>query len=155
MSLAIIEYREFFQFSCFTENRTATPLLAECAGLAFFTAFSITDVILPDPQSQFFFNPELIFPESQGSPPPSKVGQPLSNYQRFTMLLLAPAKGFTFANSGQAPMLIFRRVEVPTPPGKPTLLSYQASVGDYVVFQPRNPVPIPTTNLADPNDIRA
>ena len=155
MALAKIEYREYLQFSCFTEDRTAMPELVECAGEAFFTAFLILNVVLPDQKSQFFFNPDLIFPESQGSPGPSMVGQPLSNFQRFTSLLIAPEKGLTFPTSGiNAGMFIFRRVEVSTPPGTPTLLSYQASAGDDVVFQSiNNPIPIPTTNLADPQDI--
>jgi hypothetical protein len=152
MTLAIIQYREFLQFSCFTEDPRAMPELVECAGLAFFTALSITDVILPDSNSQLFFNPDLSFPQLENSPENSRVGQPLSNYQHFSSLLLVPAKGLTFANSGLAPMLIFRRVDVPAPPSTPTVMSYQASPGDLVVFAPNNPSPIPTTNKADPSN---
>jgi hypothetical protein len=49
-------------------------------------------------------------------------------------------------------MLIFRRVDLPSPPSTPTQMSYQANPGDLVVFAPNNPTPIPTTNLADPSN---
>lgn len=151
MTIAIIQYTEFLQFSCFTEDPNAVPRISECAGLAFFFGLHITDIILPDSRSQFFFNPDLIFTAAEGSPSRSMVGQPLSNYQRSASLLLVPSKGLTFTNSGMAPMLIFRRVEVPAPPGTPTGVLYQGNSGDTIVMAPNNPNPIPTTNLADPS----
>lgn len=154
MSTIIIHYTEFLQFSCFTEDPAAMPRPTQCAGMAFFVAISIRDVTLTDHNSQFFLNPGLIFPASQASPAASYVGQPLSNYGRSVSLLLAPAMGFTFSGSGQVPMLIFRRVEVPSPPGTPTQLSYEANPEDVVVFAPSNPRPIPTANLADPSSFQ-
>ncbi len=160
MALAIIKIREFLQFECFTEDPNGQPLLAECAGgappgFAFFSAFSIEDVILPNSNDQFLFNPDLIFPQVEPSPDAAAVGQPLANYQRSATILLVPAKGLTFQNSGQGPMLIFRRVDAPVAvlPGSPTVLTYAASQGDSIFFDSSdNPRPIPTTNLADPSN---
>jgi hypothetical protein len=151
MALAIIQYSEFLQFSCFTEDPRAMPESVECAGEAFFMAVRITNIIIPNQTDQFFFNPDLVYPESEGAPANAQVGQPLRDHEHFESLLLAPSKGLTFTGSGDAPMLIFRRVEVPSPPGTPTLFTYQANSGDTVVFAPNNPNPIPTTNLADPS----
>jgi hypothetical protein len=159
MAFVLIKIREFLQFECFTEDPNAQPLLAECAGgappgFAFFSAFSVEDVILPNSNDQFFFNPDLIFPQVEPSPGAAAVGEPLGGHQRFAAILLVPSKGLTFANSGQGPMLIFRRVDAPKAvlPGSPTVLNYAASQGDTVVFEFDNPSPIPTTNLADPSN---
>lgn len=137
----------------FTPDPAAMPTHTQAAGEGYFTALSITDVTLPNPNDQFLFNPHLIFPQVQGSPENSEVGAPLVGFQRrLASILLVPVKGLTFANSGLAPMLTFRRIDLGGqrfPP--PTLLSYQGAPQDLIIFAPNNPNPIPTVGRADPS----
>jgi hypothetical protein len=164
MALVIIHYQEALQFSCFTPDPLAAPLEAQCGGEnSFFSAFYITDVTLPIPDDQFFFDPTLIFPASDVSPGERGDPQLFPNIEHYASLFLAPSKNLTFKGSGSSPMLIVRQNFGTSLPGEGLLagvlqtLQYFGNSVDEVVFEQnrsdpyKQQLPVPTVNLADPS----
>jgi hypothetical protein len=157
MSVVIINVNEFLQFGCWTPDPTAMPEELTCEGLGgFFSAINITDVQIIT-GSQFLFDPQLIFPLSDGGTTFADPGL-FPNPEHFATLLLDPSKGLTFTGSGMAPMLLVRDVFIngsfkPPNPGEPTQFSYQASSGDTVIVQHTDSGTIPTLEVATFSDL--
>lgn len=157
MAFVVIFYEEFLQFECWTPDPTAQPEQLQCEGLnGFFTALRINDVQILQ-GSTFLFDPQLIFPLSDQSPQNADPGL-FPNPESFAILLLDPSQGLTFQGSGMAPMLLVRDVfiqgQFPRPNvGEPTTFGYQAAPGDFVVFQPTGPVPVPVLQVATFSDL--
>jgi len=153
MALAVIVFDEFLQFGCWTADPTSHPEELQCEGLnGFFAAFRITDVKLESGNS-FVFHPTFIFPTLDKSFPQWADPGLYPNPEHFARIVLK--SGSTFKGSGQGPMLIvrdvFRSDQQPVQAGNPTQLSYKASPGDEVVFEPIGTVPILAVNVADPS----